>query len=224
MCEVKVTDLRRLEHYITDYEKQDIQEGKIVFYGDSSFTRWNPRYHARALEDDIRMKDGSQAIVNRGFGTSTAEEQLYYYPRMIRPLKPRALVLQTYGNDMDLGYTPKEILFLQSRIMDYARAEFPGIRFYVCNVRPLLGPMKKRGAWFENIEEYNSLLAEYCKKHGDVTLVDQTKCEKLFKGPEFAGDYTNLNEDLFIHDEVHFNQEGYDVYRDFFQGVLEDIL
>ena len=224
MCEVKVTDLRRLEHYITDYEKQDIQEGKIVFYGDSSFTRWNPRYHARALEDDIRMKDGSQAIVNRGFGTSTAEEQLYYYPRMIRPLKPRALVLQTYGNDMDLGYTPKEILFLQSRIMDYARAEFQGIRFYVCNVRPLLGPMKKRGVWFNNIEEYNRLLAEYCEKHEDVTLVDQTKCEKLFKGPEFVGDYTNLNEELFIHDEVHFTQEGYDVYRDFFREVLEDIL
>lgn len=224
MCEVKVTDLRRLEHYITDYEKQDIQEGKIVFYGDSSFTRWNPRYHARALEEDIRMKDGSQAIVNRGFGTSTAEEQLYYYPRMIRPLKPRALVLQTYGNDIELGYTPKEILFLQSRIMDYARADFPGICFYVCNIRPLLGPMKKRGVWFKNIEEYNRLLAEYCEKHEDVTLVDQTKCVGLFKGPEFAGDYTNLNEDLFIHDEVHYNQEGYDVYRDFFREVLEDIL
>lgn len=32
----------------------------------------------RPMEEDIRMKDGSKAVINHGFSTSTAEEQLYF--------------------------------------------------------------------------------------------------------------------------------------------------
>ena len=49
------------------------------------------------MEEEVRMKDGSQAIINHGFGTSSADDLLYYYDRMVRPYKPRALVLATSG-------------------------------------------------------------------------------------------------------------------------------
>ena len=55
------------------------------------------------------MKDGSQAIVNHGFGTSSADDLLYYYDRMVRPYAPRALVLATMGNDVGFGYDAKVI-------------------------------------------------------------------------------------------------------------------
>lgn len=224
MNDVKVERLNRLEQYIVDYEAKEAPTGKIVFYGDSSFTRWSESHHMRAMEDEIRMKDGTQAVVNRGFGTSTAEEQLYYYPRMIRPLKPRALVVQTYGNDCDSNYTPEEILALQSRLFAYARTDFPGIKIYVCNVRPLLGPMKEKDLWFENLSQYNRLLEEYCDKHSDVTLIDHRRCSALFADLEHSGDYTKLQEDIFVSDEVHYNQKGYDIYREFFLEELKELL
>lgn len=216
--------LNRLEQYIVDYEAKEAPTEKIVFYGDSSFTRWSESYHMRAMEDEIRMKDGTQAVVNRGFGTSTAEEQLYYYPRMIRPLKPRALVVQTYGNDCDANYTPEEIIALQSRLFVYARTDFPGIKIYACNVRPLLRPIKEKDLWFENLSQYNRLLEEYCDKHNDVTLIDHRRCGALFAELEHRGDYTKLREDIFVSDEVHYNQKGYDIYREFFLEELKELL
>ena len=131
--------MKRLETRITAFEEQPIVKNMILFYGDSAFTRWKePKFGNPNLEEVIRMKDGTQACVNHGFGSSTAEEQLYYYPRAVKPWEPRALVLQTIDNDVDYGYSPMEIMQLQARLMDYARTDFPGIRFYLCNTRPVM--------------------------------------------------------------------------------------
>ena len=72
-------DLKSLESSIVAYEQEPIEKGKILFYGHSLFTRWgSPQYGYRRMDQDIRMKDGSLAVVNHGFGTSTVEELLYY--------------------------------------------------------------------------------------------------------------------------------------------------
>ena len=79
-------DLKLLENEIIAYEQEPIEKGKILFYGHSLFTRWgSPKWGYRRMDEDIRMKDGSLAVVNHGFGTSTSEELLYYYDRMVRP-------------------------------------------------------------------------------------------------------------------------------------------
>lgn len=112
------------------------EQGLILFYGSSSFTRWKPYWKHRPLEEDIRMKDGSRAAVNHGFGTSTSEELLYYYPRLVKPWNPRALVVYCHGNDLAAGYSAQEIMFLQSRLLEWARKDFPGIRFYLETGKP----------------------------------------------------------------------------------------
>ena len=147
-ADIRIPNLCRLEKYVTDYEQQSDPTGKIVFYGDSAFTRWSTKWGVRPLEEVVRMKDGSQAVVNRGFGTSTAEEQLYYYPRMIKPLAPRALVVQALCNDRDLNYSPAEILFLQARLFDYARHDFPGIGIFAFNARPLMLYCARKNTWY----------------------------------------------------------------------------
>lgn len=222
-ADVRIPNLRRLEKYITDYEQQTTPQGKIVFYGDSAFTRWSTKWGMIPLEEALRMKDGSQAAVNRGFGTSTAEEQLYYYPRMILPLKPRALVVQTLGNDRDLNYSPAEILYLQARLFDYARHDMPGIRLYVCDTRPLMLDCTRKNTWYYHELEYNERLAEYCRRHDDVTLVRHA-ASPIFFEEGHVGDYTHPRTDIFVEDQVHYNQTGYHLYADFFRGVLDDLL
>ena len=114
MYDVKIPNLRWLEERgsmdsILNADPTD-EQGLILFYGSSGFTRWTPKYQHRPLEEDIRMKDGSLAVVNHGFGTSTSEELLYYYDRMVRPWEPRALVVSIVHNDRGWGYSPNEIL------------------------------------------------------------------------------------------------------------------
>ena len=73
-------DLKYLEQSIIAYEQEPIETGKILFYGHSLFTRWGGGKWAekiRPMSQDIRMKDGSLAVVNHGFGTSTTEDRVH---------------------------------------------------------------------------------------------------------------------------------------------------
>ena len=130
-------NLKYLEKEIIAYEQEPIEKGKILFYGHSLFTRWGaPKYGYRRMDEDIRMKDGSLAVVNHGFGTSTSEEMLYYYDRMVRPWEPRALVLATYANDGMYGYAPEQTMANISKILHWARTDFPGIKLYIVEDHP----------------------------------------------------------------------------------------
>ena len=74
----KVT-VRHYEKSVLKYESVPVQTGKILFYGSSMFTRcsWITNYQENPkLEDAVRMKDGSQAIVNHGLGGSSSDDLL----------------------------------------------------------------------------------------------------------------------------------------------------
>ena len=226
MLDIRLTDIARLEDSVLEYEKVPVQENMILFYGDSGFTRWHPRYGNPDLEQEICMKDGSQAVINHGFGTSTAEEQLYYYNRMVRPWKPRALVLMSYCNDRDLAYSPAEIVALQARLMAYARKDIPGIRFFVCDARPVALHMDDLCwmSWSNHLLEYNQLIAQYCEKYDDCTLVRHIDSPLFFNDPKDVGDYAKIRRDVFVEDQVHYNPQGYALYKEFFTNILDHLL
>ena len=216
-------DLSRLEDSIKKFEEKKIETGKIMFYGNSGFTRWCKRWGHRDLEDDILAKDGSRIAINHGFGTSTTEEQLYYYRRAVLPWKPKALVLLSYGNNASSGYSPSEMINLLARLCAWARCDIPGIKFYLCNCRPLItyaeNPIRQ---WA--VKEYNYLLESYCNRHDDCIYVDHTKSPLFYDDPADMGGYQKIRSDIFVEDNIHYNQKGYDVYKEFFLEVLSDIL
>ena len=73
MFEKRKKNLRHLEKSILKFEEGPIVKNKILFYGDSGFTRWKTeKYENPNLEDVIRMRDGSQAVVNHGARGSRA--------------------------------------------------------------------------------------------------------------------------------------------------------
>ena len=224
MFEMKLPQMDRYEKSAQAFENKPIEKGMILFYGSSGFARWSPKFGYRPLEEDIRMKDGSPAAVCHGLGGSTIDQLLYRYPRMVRPWKPRALVLKVYNNDRDVNYSPDEIIFLQSRLLEWARTDFPGIKLYVCDAQPLLLDKDRKNTWYYHQLEYNELLEHYCSKHADTTMVWQSRNPDLYLNPEDIGDYTKIREDLFIEDQVHFNAQGYEIYKNFWLKQLDDIL
>ena len=223
MFEPRVS-LTRLESSIVEFEQETIHTGKILFYGSSGLTRWKPKYGHRPLEEDVTMADGSLACINHGFGSSTAEELLYYYPRAIKPWAPRALVISIVHNDRGWGYNCNEIMTNLAKLMEYARTDFPGIRFFLCDARPTL--KFNTDAHLRFYDEFLQMCKEYCGRHKDTTLVCHADCKELWIDPADAGIYDTekIRKDIFVADEVHFNQLGYDIYRDFFQKVLADLL
>ena len=225
MNRIRIPRVDRFETSVLELEQQPVEPEKIVFYGDSGFTRWSEKYGIRPLEKEILGKDGARIIINHGLGGSTTDDLLYYYPRMVKAWKPKVLVFMTYENDYFHGYSPADTMELQSRIIEYARRDMPGISIYACDKRPTIIGLGELVPWKASLRralEYNELLTEYCARHDDVTLVRHISSPLFFENPGDAGDYEKVRRDIFIEDRVHFNQRGYDLYAEFFRGVLDE--
>ena len=223
MFELKIPDLRRSEATILEYEAQPIETGRILFYGSSGFTRWKPKYNHRPLEEDIRMKDGSPAAVNHGFGGATIEEGLYYYDRLVKPWAPRAIVLRFYPNDISFGYSPAEVMYLLAQFCNRAKADFPGIKLYICDAMPHQKFINST-LWQNNAKLYNRILREYCDNTENCFYVSQSGWRGFYNDPADAGDYSKVRTDIWVEDQMHMTQEGYDSYRDLFLEALDEIL
>ncbi len=200
-----------MEDQVLAYEKEDVKKGEIVFYGPSNFTRWSTRFGMKPLREVIKGASGKECIINRGFGSTCPEHQLYYYPRMIRPLEPKILVYSPLGNYPAFGYSTEEAWELAQRVIVYAETDFPGIQIYLCGFGPKRDDFN--AVKIRDIERTNGILKAFCDLSENRHFVDPLSYEPLAS-----------RKDIFVEDGVHFNQEGYDIYTEFFKGVLKDEL
>jgi lysophospholipase L1-like esterase len=218
--------VRRFDDRIARYEAVPVQKGKILFYGHSLFTRCSfiTRHQENPmLEEEVRMKDGSQAIVNHGFGTSSADDLLYYYSRMVRPYEPRALVLATMGNDVGYGYDAKEIMEVLARVIQWAKADFPDIRIYCFSGSASAKNKGVKDRYTRVRKEFNEYLEIFCNQTENCIYVPMYKAAFLYENPEDIGDYDKVRDDLFLEDG-HFNPQGYALFMDFVRELLDDLL
>ena len=198
-----------MEDEVLAYEQEEIHRGQIVFYGPSYFTRWSTRFGMKPLRECLLGASGAPCAVNRGFGSSSAEHQLYYYARMIRPLNPKVLVYTSHANGPSFGYSDEESWELAQRVIAWAMTDFPGIRIYLVGAHPsrdetLANTAQKR--------TYNAMVKAYAEASENVFFLDLYDCPSL------------LRKDIFVDDGVHFNQEGYDLYEAFYREALKDEL
>lgn len=196
-----------LEREVLRYEAEPIQKGGILFYGDSDFTRWSERFGVTDISEVIVGKSGTKCAINRGFGSSSPEHQLYYYPRMVRPLEPSVLVISAgFGNGASFGYTADEMLFLLERLVAYARADFPDIHIY------FYGESRRRHAANPTRLACINGARELMERTPNCHFLDST-------------DFEPLNVDGLIGDDkIHFNEKGYSAFGEFFKiGLREEL-
>ena len=198
-----------MENQVRKYEAEETPKDQIVFYGPSYFTRWGTKYGMKPLRECILGASGAPCCVNRGFGSSCSEHQLYYYPRMIRPIEPRVLVYSSHGNGRSFGYTPEEIWELAQRVIAYTAIDFPETRIYLSGTQVSLKETPEDAAIWERYDEWQR---EYAATHENCFFIDVRSDESLRR------------DDIFVPDGVHFNQAGYDLYAEFFKKALADEL
>ncbi len=217
-------EIKRFEKSICLYEEQPVKKGLILLYGHSLFTRCKPgnRWGHPNVEECVLAKDGSQAILNHGFGTSSADDLLYYYHRMVTPYEPRALVLAAGNNDFAAGYSADEVIDIQARIIQYARAEFPEIPIYCFSLVPTQGQKVATGEGAVRRDRYDRLLRELCDEMG-CTFVSLVDLPLWFENPEDAGSYEKVGISMF-GDRSHLNSEGYLKFMDFLRDLLDPLL
>ena len=205
--EIKIWN-ETLEPKIQEYEKEELHKGEIVFYGPSYFTRWAAYRGETPMREVLLGKSGKQCVVNRGFGSSCAEHQLYYYPRMVRPLEPKVLVYESYGNSLAFGYTEEETFELAQRVVSYALADFPGIHVYLCG--PHYSLKNRDPESIEGMKKYAGYLKKFAEETPGCYYIDIMSYESLQR------------DDIFVEDGIHYNSLGYKLYAEVYKDALKE--
>ena len=198
-----------MEDAVREYEQQPLIKDQIVFYGPSYFTRWSSKWGNTPLREVLTGKSGAPCCVNRGFGSSCPEHQLYYYHRMILPLAPRVLVYGSWGNGPAFGYSNEESFELAQRVVAYALTDFPDLRIYLLGANANANMDNKKLA---ARMEYSSMLRRFAEETPRVTYLDLLSHAPLCR------------EDIFVSDGVHYNGTGYGIFADYFKAALKDEL
>ena len=220
--------VRHYDEAVARYEARPLETGKVLFFGDSFFTRCSDFYcdnhpekaHPK-LEKVLLEKDGTRAVINHGLGGSSADNLLYYYDRLVRPYKPRALIISTSSNDRTFGYTPAESINIMATMIDWFRAEFPGVPVYCLKKMPGIKNKGQENDATRYRKECNEYLEEYCADKKDVHIIDLFGAPFYFEKPEDIGDPDLVREDIFDDDQVHFNAFGYDLFINYLRDLLE---
>ena len=179
--------------------------GAILFYGSSTTVHWR-------ADGLLQRQMAPLPVLSTGFGGSTADEALYYYGRLVLPVRPSILVYYEGDNDLGLGYSPDEVIELTHRLFEWARHDLPGIRFVVIPVKDY----PAQDAPKDQLAGLNRSFTAYAAAHEDTWAVDI--------GPVLADDHGRTRLDIFKEDNTHFNLKGYELLTAQVKPLLERLV
>lgn len=196
-------DPTRFEAAIKRFEGQDRgqqpSKGAILGAGSSSMRLWEPTIH----QDFAPL-----TIINRGFGGSNYNDLLHYFDRIIKPYRPRAIIIYEGDNDVALGVPNEVIVHTAKLLLERISNELPDTRVYILAVKPSLSRMQ----FWPAMDELNNKMRKICEGHPQWFFVDVAT-------PMFAGE-DKPSEKLYVEDRLHLSPEGYQIWARALRPIL----
>lgn len=184
------------ESAISSFERQDIRfpppRDAIVVTGSSTIRLWS------SIRNDLAPLE----VIPRGFGSSTADDLLFYMDRIVLPYAPRAVVIYEGDHDLQVGMTPQFIVDRMAEIVARIGSEMPETRIYIISVKP---SPKFWSLWPKTLQ-LNQLAEDLCSITLHCTYIDTTAA-LLGSNGKFIPAY-------YRSDRVHFNDAGYAAWLD----------
>ncbi len=160
----------------------------VVFYGSSSIRLW-PRLD----------RDGQ--VVNRGFGGSTLEACVYYFERLVVPLRPRSLVIYAGDNDLGDGRSPAQVLLWFRELAMKIERHLPGVPFGFISIK--LSPARMGIA--ESIRRANEMIRQEIERHPASYFIP------IYDS--MLDQHGLPRQDFFLADGLHLNLAGYRLWE-----------
>ena len=169
-------------------------DAKTIFYGSSSIRLWTQLY-----EDFEGFKP-----VNLGFGGSTLAACVWFFDRIVSPLRsPDTCILYAGDNDLGDGRHPEEVLIFFREFMVKLRERYPGITFYYISIKPSISRMEI----INQIVQTNKLIEE------DInTRSSRDYFINIFD--KMMGTDQKPIASYFQEDGLHLNRDGYIIWRE----------
>lgn len=186
-----------LQKYITDtatFVGQDV----IVFAGSSSIKMW------QSLPTDFPQ----YITLNRGFGGSQMSDLFYYKDELIVKYQPKQIFIYEGDNDIAAGKSSRKILKDTKKLVKYLHKKLPDTPIIFISAKPSIARWHFKKAYFH----FNKKLKKYCQKKDYLQFVDVWS-------PMIADDGTPMK-DIFIEDDLHLNEKGYEIWAKAIQPFL----
>lgn len=169
-------------------------QGKIVFAGSSSFTKWK----------DINQYFPGYPIINRGFGGSNLLDVILYVNESILKYKPKQVVIYCGENDLASSDTvsPELVLNRFSVLFNLIRKEL-GNKSNITFIS--IKPSVSRWRLESKIIEANTLIANFIAKQTNANFIN-------IHNAMLQGD-GSVMKDIFIADNLHMNAKGYAIWQ-----------
>lgn len=164
----------------------------ILALGSSSINLWE-----NILEDLSPM-----SIIKRSYGGATIRDMIYNYDIIARGYNPKSILLYV-ENDLSGGddnVSVGDAYDLFRVFLDKLQNEYPDVPVFVLSVKA----SPSRIGNIDKIRMLNMLLDEYAKNTKGITYLDIISVMYDKDG--------NLRLDIFIEDDLHMNQKGYDLW------------
>lgn len=179
------------EREILAYEEADKTspppQGAILFTGASSIRLW------KTLAQDFP----GLTVINRGFGGSHLSDSIYFADRISIHYKPKTIVIQAGGNDINAGKTPEQVLADFKTYVEKVRASLPEVKIIFLN----LGPSPKRWEQREKQQQANQLVRDDVAAGKNLAYVDLW--------PDSIGTDGLPKPELYVEDKLHPSAEGF---------------
>ena len=192
----------RFEGEIKKFEKADSEKlppkGAVVVTGSSSVRMWHDR-----IQKDL----SPLTVIPRGFGGSNMNDLYNFSDRVILKHRPRAVVIYEGDNDTAQGIHPLQIKAKLLDLVSKLRESNKDIRIYLITVKPSI---KRLNIWDKAVTT-NKIYKELSESDKNIFYVD-TASALLENGKP--------RNDIFIHDDLHLNEKGYDLWAAAVKKVL----
>lgn len=200
----ELPDPTRYEQSIRQFEEQDATTpppaNAIVLTGSSSIMYWN---------NDAPADLAPLTVIPRGFGGTVMNDLLHYLDRVVLKYKPRAVLIYEGDNDTGRNNIPNDMIIAQlEEIISRLHAELPQARIYVLSVKPSVA----RAATWPTAQALNERYRALAEADPLVTYIDVAT-------PFLQADGSVMT-DIFVADNLHLNEKGYDIWAAAVREVL----
>lgn len=180
-----------------------IDESKevVVFTGSSSIRMWK----------DVQEYYPHVNALNTGFGGSQFKDLIHFREELIFNFNPDRIFIYEGDNDISSGKEPSYILSEAKLLLSQIRSKYSDVPVYFISPKPSIS----RWNYKENYEALNVLLKDFSESQESTFFIDVWNPMLNQKGEPMT--------DIFISDNLHMNEKGYQIWGKIIGEYLETI-
>ncbi len=179
-------------------------QNAILFVGSSSIRLWK----------NIKTDMQPYPVIQRGYGGSKFSDNIFFVERLVKPHDFKALVM-FFANDITGSTndrTPQELTAIVKETIKKVRAIKPNKPIFLIEITPTNSRWK---VWTQ-AKQANELLKKMSQQMKNVYFIETAAAYLDAEGKPRG--------ELFIGDQLHQNQQGYDIWSAIIKRRLDEVL